>query len=112
VFIVRQARGSSVTELRLSGDELESCPRDRTAAAAQSTRERRMWGRVGKRRGRFRTRGRWSSGAVRGTVWLTLDRCDGTLTRVRSGTVVVREIARRRTAIVEAGERYLAPASR
>jgi hypothetical protein len=47
---------------------------------------------------------------VRGTRWLTVDRCDGTLTVVRSGTVAVRDFTRDRTVLVDAGERYLARA--
>ena len=36
------------------------------------------------------------------------DRCDGTLTKVRRGVVVVRDFRLRRTIIVRAGESYLA----
>jgi len=78
--------------------------------AARAEPVRRLWGRIGKRRGKFRTRGKYSSGVVRGTVWLTEDRCDGTLTRVASGTVRVHDFARRRVIVVRAGERYLARA--
>ncbi len=60
--------------------------------------------------GRFRTRGRYSAGTVRGTVWDTVDRCDGTLTIVRRGTVRVDDFARRKTIAVHAGHRYLARA--
>lgn len=60
--------------------------------------------------GRFRTRGRYSAGTVRGTTWVTTDRCDGTLTIVRRGTVDVRDFARRRTIAVHAGHHYLARA--
>jgi hypothetical protein len=45
---------------------------------------------------------------VRGTRWLTVDRCDGTLTRVTDGAVVVRDFARQRRVLVRAGEAYLA----
>ena len=45
---------------------------------------------------------------VRGTRWLTLDRCDGTLTRVTEGAVAVRDRRRGRTVLVEAGRSYLA----
>lgn len=58
--------------------------------------------------GRFRTTGRYSAGTVRGTVWDTVDRCDGTLTLVHRGTVVVRDLPRRRTIVVNAGHQYLA----
>jgi hypothetical protein len=47
---------------------------------------------------------------VRGTRWLTEDRCGGTLTRVTDGAVVVRDLARRRNVIVRAGHSYLAKA--
>jgi len=60
--------------------------------------------------GRFRTRGRNSANTVRGTVWDTTDRCDGTLTVVHRGTVVVTDFTRHRTIAVHAGHRYLARA--
>ena len=55
--------------------------------------------------GRFRTRGRYSSATVRGTVWDTTDRCDGTLTKVTRGSVAVRDFRRRKTIVVRAGKR-------
>jgi hypothetical protein len=60
--------------------------------------------------GSFRTRGRYSAATVRGTIWDTTDRCDGTLTVVHRGTVEVDDFALRRTIIVHAGHRYLAKA--
>jgi hypothetical protein len=39
---------------------------------------------------------------------LTEDRCDGTLTRVMTGTVRVRDFGRHRTVTVHAGKTYLA----
>ena len=44
---------------------------------------RHLWG-DGK--GDFQTRGRGAAATVRGTIWLTEDRCDGTLVRVRRGS--------------------------
>ena len=41
--------------------------------------------------------------AVRGTVWSTADRCDGTLTTVKRGKVAVRDLRRKRTVTVESG---------
>jgi hypothetical protein len=61
--------------------------------------------------GRFRTRGRYSAGTVRGTSWDTTDRCDGTLTVVHRGTVLVTDFARHRTVAVHAGHRYFAKAA-
>jgi DNA-binding beta-propeller fold protein YncE len=104
LFSVRQrAAVRYVTDLVLRG-KLTSCPQGSASAAR---RARRLWGNA---RGRFRTRGRHSSGAVRGTRWLTVDRCDGTLTIVREGTVAVRDFTLDRTVLVDAGERYLARA--
>jgi hypothetical protein len=60
--------------------------------------------------GRFGTRGRYSAATVRGTVWDTVDRCDGTLTVVRRGTVLVTDFVRHVTVAVRAGQSYLASA--
>ncbi|HEX6619545.1 MAG TPA: hypothetical protein VF024_07795, partial [Solirubrobacteraceae bacterium] len=68
----------------------------------------KLWG-SGK--GRFRTDGKYSSATVRGTIWLVEDRCEGTLTKVRRGTVAVRDFTRRRTVAVKAGHSYLASAA-
>jgi hypothetical protein len=81
-------------------------------AAKRRKRVRRLWG-DGK--GRFRTRGRYGAGTVRGTKWLTKDRCDGTLVRVVRGRVAVERVGpagpqARRPApqrLVRAGERRL-----
>jgi hypothetical protein len=47
---------------------------------------------------------------VRGTIWTTADRCDGTLTTVRSGRVAVRDLRRKKTVSLRRGKRYLARA--
>lgn len=63
--------------------------------------------------GTFATRGRYSIATVTtaGTVWDTVDRCDGTLTIVRSGTVTVSDLQLGTTNVVHAGQRYLAQAA-
>jgi hypothetical protein len=68
---------------------------------------RRLWG---SGRGRFTTRGRYSSATVRGTKWLTQDQCNGTLTRVVRGVVRVVDFRRHKTVNVRAGRSYLAKA--
>lgn len=78
----------------------------RATAAARPRSRRRLWGHD--HGGRFRTHGRNSHATVRGTRWLVEDRCDGTLTRVSSGTVVVRDTVRHRRVTLHAGEHYLA----
>jgi hypothetical protein len=63
-----------------------------------------------KRTVRYAVRGDYSLAAATGTAWVTEDRCDGTLTRVASGTVQVRDFGRGRTVTVRAGQSYLARA--
>jgi hypothetical protein len=62
--------------------------------------------------GGFRTRGRYSAATASGigAVWDTIDRCDGTLTIVHRGTVVVSDFGPGKTVAVHAGQRYLAEA--
>jgi len=107
----RRARG--LTELRLKGGSFNRCRTrpGRSASAAQLSRRtiRRLRSNA---RGRFRTRGSHSSATVRGTVWTTTDRCDGTLTKVKRGRVVVRDLRRKRNIVVRAGKSYLARAPR
>lgn len=101
VFEVKQAE-SGLATMKLAGGNFAKC-----AGAAEAKVIRHLWGKV---KGRFRTRGRHSAATVRGTIWVTTDRCDGTLTRVTRGKVAVRDFRRLKTIIVSAGERYLAKA--
>ncbi len=120
IFQIKQARARRpVTELVLRSTNFASvCGRSSraakggppaTAAQRRSRVVSRLWG---DGRGRFRTRGRHSAATVRGTVWLTQERCDGTLTQVTRGSVSVRDLRARRTVTVRAGGRYLARARR
>jgi Thrombospondin type 3 repeat len=107
----RRARG--MTELRLKGSSFRSCRASRSGRAGAAQVSRRTIRRVrSNARGRFRTRGRNSAATVRGTVWITADRCDGTLTTVKRGRVAVRDFRRKRTITVRAGKSYLARARR
>jgi Tol biopolymer transport system component len=109
VFQVLQARkGSSkgLTSLKLKGSSFRRCGKASSGQArAAASIVRRLRARA---RGRFRTRGRHSAATVRGTTWVTVDRCDGTLTSVKQGRVVVRDFRRRRNIVVRAGKNYLA----
>jgi hypothetical protein len=49
---------------------------------------------------------------VRGTSWFMADRCDGTYTRVKSGSVSVRELRSGRTVVLRAGQSHLTRATR
>jgi len=59
-------------------------------------------------KGRFKTRGRYAAATVRGTIWDTADRCDGTLVHVRRGVVAVTDLVRHKNVNVRAGHSYLA----
>ncbi len=63
-----------------------------SSAATKKRRTTTLWG--SDRHGKFRTRGRNATATVRGTVWRTTDRCDGTLVTVSSGRVSVRDSVR------------------
>jgi CSLREA domain-containing protein len=104
VFRLGQGKGAKpLSTLTLTGRL--NCGGGGKANAAQKRKKRRLWG-DGK--GRFRTKGEFSSATVRGTRWLVEDRCNGTLTRVTQGRVAVRDFVRKRTVIVRAGRQYLA----
>lgn len=64
---------------------------------------RRLWG-SGK--GRYVTTGKYASADVRGTFWLVADYCNGTLVKVRSGRVVVRDLVHHKTIILTSGHAY------
>ncbi|HWH44080.1 MAG TPA: hypothetical protein VNT32_05080 [Thermoleophilaceae bacterium] len=116
--VLQQPSRRPITELRMTGGSFRSCrvskrssanDPDALAAASRGKRVRRLWGNG---KGRFRTRGRYSSATVRGTTWLVQDHCGGTLTRVarspRTNRVVVRDFARKRNVTVRAGRSYFA----
>jgi len=103
------------TDITLAGEALRSqCASARGAGAAAVSKKKgphavlgKLWGNG---KGKFRTNGKYSSATVRGTIWLTTDRCDGTLTTVKRGTVSVRDLRRHKTVTVKAGHSYLARA--
>jgi virginiamycin B lyase len=113
VFSVRQPRRAcGRVDVYLRGGSFARCgpashrTGSRNASASRTRRVRRLWGRDDG--GRFRSHGRHSHATVRGTRWLTEDRCDGTLTRVTNGSVLVRDFRRHRSVVVHAGHSYLA----
>jgi hypothetical protein len=122
LFEVHQATTArGLTQLVLRGGDFSGCPRRTTAArravahaakAINSKKKKKkspprsLWG--SDDHGRFTTRGRGSVATVRGTRWLTEDRCDGTLTSVAAGAVAVRDLRRGRTVVVTKNHHYLA----
>ena len=113
LFQVRQSkrrRAKGLTDLVLKGGSFRRCRAARSTGAQAALSRRRIRRLRANARGRFRTSGQNSSATVRGTIWNVEDRCDGTLTVVRRGRVVVRDFRRKRNIVLRAGKRYLARA--
>jgi hypothetical protein len=118
VFRVSQARKGSnrgLTTLSLvegaykGGPSYASCKAKKKAPRAVS---RRILQTLHSRAsGRFRTRGRYAAGTVRGTRWTTSDRCDGTLISVQLHSVLVNDLVRHISVLVRAGHSYFASAT-
>ena len=112
VFKVSQTKGKHpLTTLTLNGPKPTCTTKTQAHASAKKkkVKTRRLWG---SGHGAFQTRGQFSSATVRGTTWLTQDSCAGTLTKVTSGAVTVRDFAKRKNVLVRAGKHYLARAKR
>jgi hypothetical protein len=125
----QQGRRRPSTVLRLAGGDPDACegPAD-PGAAPRTKRMLRIRvadtpeGEAGTNSGRavaakrkrtkIKARGDYATAAAAGTVWEISDRCDGTLTRVVSGTVSVTDRVLDKTVKVEAGDTYLACATR
>ena len=109
-ILQKKARNAFMT-LRMDGGNFRACSRRSLSTLSVDAKRkrpvRRLWGNG---KGRFTTKGRYSSATVRGTKWLVQDRCDGTLTRVLRGIVLVRDFRARKNVSVRAGRSYLAKA--
>jgi hypothetical protein len=111
LFSVLQTRTKHpTTEMRLKGGSFRGCSKAAHSGDVVAARKRVVRRLRTRAHGRFRTRGRYSAATVRGTEYTVEDRCDGTLTRVKRGVVLVRDFKRHRTVRVRAGKSYLAKA--
>ena len=104
----REPRAKGVTRLTLTGASFRTC----AGKGSRASRRRTIRRLVASAKGRFKVTARNSSATVRATVWRTEDRCDGTLTTVRRGRLLLRDKRRGRNIKVKAGQAYLARASR
>jgi DNA-binding beta-propeller fold protein YncE len=116
-FTITQPRSQhGLTQIALAGSSFASCPAPGTAhaSAAKPAHKpakpshvvRQLWSKDN--HGQFQTHGHNSVATVRGTEWITQDRCDGTLTHVLRGVVSVRPHGARHSIDVTAGHSYLA----
>ena len=108
VFQIKQARAAKPVTDALLITSRRGCGKGSARASAKK-KLGRLWATA---KGKFRTRGRYSAASVRGTTWLTEDRCDGTLTKVSRGKVAVRDNVKRKTILLTAGQSYFARAQR
>ncbi len=115
VFKITQAPGGTPV-LTLVGGDFSVCNNAKakrhiaakpSAAKTNHTVVRSLWG---SGHGNFQTKGRYAAATVRGTVWHTSDRCDGTNVTVARGTVTVQDLVKHITVTVTAPHSYLANA--
>jgi hypothetical protein len=109
-FVLKRIKDGkkAVVELRLAKGDFGACPKrtpSSTGGSAAAKTVRQLWGNG---KGAFKTTGRYASATVRGTNWLTADRCDGTNVTVRRGVVRVADLPKRKQVTVPAGHSYLA----
>jgi hypothetical protein len=112
--LTQQRNGLAIATL--FGGSYSSCPtaRQRAHRAIASSKRssskhavRKLWA---EGHGHYSTKGSYATGAVLGTRWLTVDRCDGTLIRVLTDRVAVTDLVRHRRVTVGAGHSYFAKA--
>jgi hypothetical protein len=115
----RRPEDAGVTELRMRGLSRRECGSGRAQASALT---RPLYANVHRKKGGhsraaaaaasppggFRVRTRNSTTRAWEATWRTVDRCDGTLTRVTRGRVLLRDLHRKRSKVLRAGGRYLA----
>ena len=115
-FIVHQTAGSTPRTYFILSQPLTGCqppvgPAHIASAAGglearpkghKGPRSRHLW--VTDHGGRFNTVGQYVSTSVEGTTWLTADTCIGSRVTVTHGIVKVRDLERRRTVTLHAGQ--------
>ena len=103
-------KSKRVTVILLTGGNFKACSRTTAATDAKPKPKgktvRHAWGNA---KGSFRTKGRYASATVRGTLWRTDDYCNGTLITVRRGTVDVFDLVLHKHFLISAGHSYFAP---
>lgn len=112
-FTVRQRagdRGAVNIDMRSSRADLKKCARNARAARRAGTHlSKKFLARLrAEVKGAFRTTGNQSAASAHGTAWEMTESCAGTLTRVLSDAVEVRDFRLGRTLRVRAGHSYFA----
>jgi len=111
VFEVRQDRaGQGLTDLKVQNTGSQTGCAGAAHGSIRRLTARQLGLLLADARGSFRTVGQFSAATVRGTAWGVRNRCDGTLTIVRRGVMLVTDFHRHRNVILRAGQSYLARA--
>ena len=97
-----------IVELQAREGRLQRLPEEASERCRRGDREDRPRSSGARARAASARRGRYASATVRGTIWLTADRCDGTFIRVRQGVIEVNDVPKRRVVTVRAPRTYLA----
>jgi len=116
-FLLQQAtdqlgtRSRKVAQALLTGGNLAICGSRTTSGVTLKPKPKRkpirhLWGNA---KGAFRTKGKYASATVRGTLWETIDYCEGTLVRVLRGRVDVFDLVRNKHHFVNAGQSFFSP---
>jgi uncharacterized repeat protein (TIGR01451 family) len=106
VFQIQQdAQAGAGVTLTLTSGDFSVCSTPRALAAKNQTAVRQLWGNA---HGNFTTKARYSSATIRGTIWLTQDRCDGSLTQAVNDVVTVVDFVKNQTITLQPGQSYLA----
>ena len=106
----RRQAGLTVLNLNTTLNPSQVCARQSAADVARP-RPRVLGLLKASVHGAFRARGRYAAATARGTQWVMIDRCDGTLTKVMHGVVVVNDFRLHKNVSVPAGHSYLAQAA-
>jgi hypothetical protein len=113
-FLLTQSR-SGVTKETLEGGSFSACPAAGTrrlasaATAAKGTPVRQLWGHA---HGSFSTSGRGGAATVLGTIWQTVDYCNGTLFKAVKDSITVVTFAQPHTKhLIAQGHSFFAAVS-
>jgi len=99
-FVLNGVQGGFV-QISLTGGNFSSSSRHFSVAGDKKKKPvRRLWG-SGK--GKFKTKGKYASATVLGTIWLVADYSDHTLVTVKRGIVSVQDFVNKKTVLVKAG---------
>ena len=114
-FKLTQSSNGVVTAT-LFGGNFKVCPTKRERAqgahtsahhASRSHIVRKLWA---SGHGKYTTKGNYATGAVLGTVWETIDRCNGTGIKVITDSVLVTNLVTHKKVRVKAGHTYIVKA--